>query len=80
MNIEEANKIALEILRNYFEREVTEDDLLMPLDHLGADSIEMLSIAYQIEKKFDVKIEIENFLAQETLQDSILTVVAELKQ
>ena len=79
MKIEKANKIALEILRNYFEREVTEDDLLMPLDHLGADSIEMLSIAYQIEKKFDVKIEIENFLAQETLQDSILTVVAELK-
>lgn len=80
MKIEEANKIALEILGSYFKREVTEDELLMPLDNLGADSIDMLSIVYQIEKKFGVIIEIEKFLDQETLQDSILTVVAELDQ
>ena len=52
----------------------------MPLDQLGADSLDMLSIAYQIEKKFDVKIEIEIFLDQDTLQDAIMRFVENLEK
>lgn len=80
MKIKEANEIALEILSNHFNREVSEDELLMPLDQLGADSLDMLSIAYQIEKKFDVKIEIEIFLDQDTLQDAIMRFVENLEK
>ena len=80
MKIKEANEIALEILSNHFNREVSEDELLMPLDQLGADSLDMLSIAYQIEKKFDVKIEMEIFLDQDTLQDAITRFVDNLEK
>lgn len=80
MKIKEANEIALEILSNHFNREVSEDELLMPLDQLGADSLDMLAIAYQIEKKFDVKIEIEIFLDQDTLQDAIMRFVENLEK
>ena len=80
MKINDANEIALEILSNHFNREVSEDELLMPLDQLGADSLDMLAIAYQIEKKFDVKIEIEIFLDQDTLQDAIMRFVENLEK
>ena len=80
MKIKEVNEIVLEILSNHFNREVSEDELLMPLDQLGADSLDMLSIAYQIEKKFDVKIEIEIFLDQDTLQDAIMRYVENLEK
>ena len=80
MKIKEANEIALEILSNHFNREVSEDELRMPLDQLGADSLDMLAIAYQIEKKFDVKIEIEIFLDQDTLQDAIMRFVENLEK
>ncbi|MDA9175824.1 acyl carrier protein [Alphaproteobacteria bacterium] len=80
MKIEEANQIALEILGTFLERDVTEKDLLMSLDQLGADSLDMLSIAFEVEKKFGVKIEIEIFLDQDTLKDAILAVMAGIEE
>jgi len=80
MKIEEANQIALEILGTFLERDVTEKDLLMSLEQLGADSLDMLSIAFEVEKKFGVKIEIEMFLDQDTLKDAVLAVLAGIEE
>jgi acyl carrier protein len=80
MKIEEANQITLEILGTFLERDVTEKDLLMSLEQLGADSLDMLSIAFEVEKKFGVKIEIEMFLDQDTLKDAVLAVLAGIEE
>ncbi|MAV46272.1 MAG: acyl carrier protein [Alphaproteobacteria bacterium TMED89] len=79
MDIQEANQIALELLGKYLERDVTEADLLQSFDELGIDSLEMLSMSFEIEKRFNVKIEVEHFMSEDNLRDGILAVLAQME-
>ena len=80
MDIQEANEIALELLGKYLQREVGEADLLLSYDELGADSLDMLSMSFEIEKRFNIRIEVESFLAEDNLRDGILSVLSQVER
>ena len=80
MDIQEANEIALELLGKYLQREVGEADLLLSYDELGADSLDMLSMSFEIEKRFNIRVEVESFLAEENLRDGILSVLSQVER
>ena len=80
MDIQEANEIALELLGKYLQREVGEADLLLSYDELGADSLDMLSMSFEIEKRFNIRVEVESFLAEDNLRDGILSVLSQVER
>ena len=80
MDIQEANEIALELLGKHLQREVGEADLLLSYDELGADSLDMLSMSFEIEKRFNIRVEVESFLAEENLRDGILSVLSQVER
>lgn len=80
MDIQEANEIALELLGKYLQREVGEADLLLSYDELGADSLDMLSMSFEIEKRFNIRVEVESFLAEDNLRDGILSVLSKVER
>ena len=63
--------ITLEKLSEFLERPIYESDLDKGYDALGADSMDMVVLAFEIEKEYGIEIMPELFLQHNTIREAI---------
>lgn len=73
----QANGLILERLSEYLKRPVTEDDLNQGYEALGADSMDMVALAFELERAAEVKILPEVFLQHETIRGALDAILAD---
>jgi len=75
----EANPLitmAVERLAKFLRREFTEADLELSYDSLGADSMDMVVLAFELEKHLGTPVEPEIFLQHETIRSALDELIA----
>ncbi|WP_299139591.1 acyl carrier protein [uncultured Tateyamaria sp.] len=68
--------LALERLAIYLKRPVTPKDLELRYDELGADSVDMVSLAFEIEEAMGQPVSPEIFLEFETVKQALEAVAS----
>ncbi|KAB7615947.1 acyl carrier protein [Amylibacter sp. SFDW26] len=76
MNKQELIDLSLERLQKFLGREVSEKDLDIGYDSLGADSMDMVVLAFDLEQHLGKPIAPEIFLEHETLRAALEDVIA----
>ena len=71
-----ANALILERLSDYLKRPVTEADLNQGYEALGADSMDMVALAFELEKAAVIKILPEVFLQHDTIRSALDAILA----
>lgn len=71
-----ANALILERLSDYLKLPVTEADLNQGYEALGADSMDMVALAFELEKAADIKILPEVFLQYDTIRSALDAILA----
>lgn len=73
---QEARALVLEKLSNYLDRPVNEDDLNKGYEELGADSMDMVALAFELEQAAEIKILPEVFLQYESIGAAMEAILA----
>lgn len=79
MNEDETRALVLERLSSFLERPITVKDLDQGYDSLGADSMDMVAISFEVEKAYGIPVLPEVFLQYDTLNQALSTLF-ELKK
>lgn len=74
---EKANALILDRLSDYLKRPITEADLNQGYEALGADSMDMVALAFELEKAAEIKILPEVFLQYDTLRGALDAILAD---
>ena len=64
-------KIAIEKLSKFLKRPITEEDLYKSYDALGADSMDMVVLAFEIEQEYGIEILPEVFLQYDSIHEAL---------
>ena len=64
-------KIAIEKLSKFLKRSITEEDLHKSYDALGADSMDMVVLAFEIEQEYGIEILPEVFLQYDSIYEAL---------
>lgn len=70
-DLAEIKQKACERLSEYLERQVTEDDLVLGYHEIGADSSDVVVLAFELEKWIGHPIEPELFLKYESVAEAL---------
>ena len=62
-------------LSKYLNRELTEDDLKKGYDSLGADSMDMVTLAYEMEIELGIEINPEIFLQYDMIMSAVEEII-----
>jgi acyl carrier protein len=77
MNKNEIKALIIEQLSRYLDRQCTEKELNEPYDRLGADSMDMVVLAYELEKALGRKIMPEHFMRYHSIQEALDALIIE---
>ena len=72
----ETTQLVLAKLGEYLGREFTEADLEQGYDSLGADSMDMVALAFEMERTLEIKILPEIFLQHDTIKGVMAAILA----
>lgn len=64
-------EIAIEKLSKFLKRPITEEDLHKSYDALGADSMDMVVLAFEIEQEYGIEILPEVFLQYDSIHEAL---------
>lgn len=73
MTLEEAMPTILETLSRFLNREITVEDLSGGYESLGADSMDMVALAFELEQMTGRVFEPEMLLQKETIHDALVS-------
>ena len=59
------------MMSKYLEREIIVEDLDKNYEELGADSVDLVSLAFEVEKEFNIEILPEIFLEHRTIRKAL---------
>lgn len=71
MNDPKITKLVVAKLSEYLEREIVPADLEKGYDSLGADSMDMVVLAFELERTLEVKILPEIFLQYDSINGAV---------
>ncbi len=71
MEKQELMEMAVQRLSRFLSREFTEKDLDLTYDSLGADSMDMVVLAFELEKKIGKPVEPEIFLQHASIRAAL---------
>jgi acyl carrier protein len=77
MTLEEARPIILERLSGFLGRQLTYADLACGYDELGADSMDMVALAFELETLAERPFYPELFLQHDTIQAALVSFFAD---
>ena len=80
MTPDELESLTLRVLSKVLNREISQKDLKSTLTSLGADSLDIVSLAFELETELDELVDInpEIFMQNMSLNESIDALYAEL--
>jgi len=80
MTRDELESLTLQVLSKVLNREISQKDLKSTLTSLGADSLDIVSLAFELETELDELVDInpEIFMQNMSLNESIDALYAEL--
>jgi acyl carrier protein len=71
MNKDEIEVLVVESLSKFLKRSFDPEELKEPYDRLGADSMDMVVLAFELEKAIGKKISPEFFMQHDSIQDAL---------
>lgn len=71
----EITQLVVAKLSEYLERKIVPADLEKGYDSLGADSMDMVALAFELERSLEVKILPEKFLQYDSINSAVSAIL-----